>query len=204
MKAFLNKYFEYLLILLTVLFLLIKHTMPSYGERISMIFFGSLSFYYLASGVLVFLDKNRIDRMMRLIYLFGLWSVSILIIAMMTRTLLLQFDKELLIVAISSGIGLMLLIWLYSNRISQDNKKAFWYQIQPLFIRSIFCTLLAVGFLVASNYTIYHLFGTYKTDPVYTRKIIQAYENPQDTLLVNDYKQYDASLRDAQAKPQSE
>ena len=90
--------------------------LPTYGERMSMILFGTLSFYYLASGILVFLDKQRIGRIMRLIYLFGLWSVSITVMAVMARTLLLQMDKQLLIISVSSGVGLMAYLFLYYRK----------------------------------------------------------------------------------------
>ncbi|MBK9454881.1 MAG: hypothetical protein IPO24_04510 [Bacteroidetes bacterium] len=70
MKQFFSKYFEYLLLGNTILMVFLKPMLPTYGERMSMILFGTLSFYYLASGILVFLDKQRIGRIMRLIYLF--------------------------------------------------------------------------------------------------------------------------------------
>jgi hypothetical protein len=169
--------------------------MRSYGERISMIFFASLSFYYLASGILVFLDKLRVGRIMRLMYLFGLWSVSITVIAVMCRTLLIQMDKELLTVSISSGIGLMMFIYLYYKKLKPEDKETFQQLIQPLFFRSLLSIFIAVALLVAGNYGIYSLFGTHKHDKVYTEKVVNAYEHPDDTLIVNDFKNYDASLR---------
>lgn len=160
-----------------------------------MIFFASLSFYYLASGILVFLDKLRVGRIMRLMYLFGLWSVSITVIAVMCRTLLIQMDKELLTVSISSGIGLMLFLFLYYKKLKLEDKETFQQLIQPLFFRSLLSIFIAVALLVAGNYGIYSLFGTYKKDKVYTEKIVNAYENPYDSLIVNDFHRYDESIR---------
>ncbi len=200
-KKFFSRYFEIILILLTVLFVFIKPNMRNYGERISILFFGMLSFYYLASGILVFLDKNRVGRIMRLMYLFGLWSVSIMVIAIMTRIMLLQADKALLITAICSTIGLMGYIIMYYRRLGDEDRNALLYLVQPLFIRALFSMLLGIAFLVGSSYGIYSMLGTYRRDPVYIEKIVRAYENPEDSVLLNDFKIYDDSTRAKQAEP---
>lgn len=201
-KKFFSRYFELILVGLTVLFLLIKPSMENFGERISMLFFGTLSFYYLASGILVFLDKNRVGRIMRLMYLFGLWSVSVMVIAIMTRIMLLQADKALLITAVCSTVGLLGYIVLYYRRLEGEDRKALLYLIQPLFIRSVFAMLLGIAFLVGSNYGIYSMLGTYRHDPVYIEKIVSAYENPEDSVLLESFKQYDDLKR--QGEPEQE
>ncbi len=201
-KKFFSRYFELILVGLTVLFLLIKPSMENFGERISMLFFGTLSFYYLASGILVFLDKNRVGRIMRLMYLFGLWSVSVMVIAIMTRIMLLQADKALLITAVCSTVGLLGYIVLYYRRLEGEDRKALLYLIQPLFIRSVFAMLLGIAFLVGSNYGIYSMLGTYRNDPVYIEKIVSAYENPEDSVLLESFKQYDDLKR--QGEPEQE
>lgn len=194
MKKFFSKYFEYLLIANTILMVFLKPLLPTYGERMSMILFGTLSFYYLASGILVFLDKQRIGRIMRLIYLFGLWSVSIAVLAVMARTLLLQMDKQLLIIAISSGIGLMAYLFLYYRKLEGDDKATLLLWIKPLVLRSILAVFISAGFLIGSNFAIYSLFGTHKNDPVYIEKAVNAYENPDDTAAINDLDRYDQLL----------
>ncbi|MBK7038855.1 MAG: hypothetical protein IPH42_21640 [Bacteroidetes bacterium] len=85
MKKFFSKYFEYILIVLTILFLFLKPNMRSYGERISMIFLHPFPFI-IWHQEFCFLDKLRVGSIMRLMYLFGLWSVSITVIAVMCRT----------------------------------------------------------------------------------------------------------------------
>ena len=172
----------------------LKPLLPTYGERMSMILFGTLSFYYLASGILVFLDKQRIGRIMRLIYLFGLWSVSIAVLAVMARTLLLQMDKQLLIIAVSSGIGLMAYLFLYYRKLEGDDKATLLLWIKPLVLRSILAVFISAGFLIGSNFAIYSLFGTHKNDPVYIEKAVNAYENPDDTAATNDLDRYDQLL----------
>ncbi len=132
MKKTLSKYFEIILISLTILFLFIKPAFPKYGERISMILFATLSFYYLASAILVFLDKQRIDRILRLIYLFGLSAISCAVIAIMARVILLQFSKELLIISTCAAIGTILFCWLYYRMLKEENKKLFSQYAKPL------------------------------------------------------------------------
>ncbi|MBK9505440.1 MAG: hypothetical protein WBP31_07215 [Chitinophagales bacterium] len=201
MKQFFSKYFEYLLLGNTILMVFLKPMLPTYGERMSMILFGTLSFYYLASGILVFLDKQRIGRIMRLIYLFGLWSVSITVMAVMARTLLLQMDKQLLIISVSSGVGLMAYLFLYYRKLEADDKATLLIWIKPLVLRSILALCIAIAFFISSNYGIYSLFGTHKNDPVYTEKAVNAYENPDDTAAVNDLNRYDALLDEKEEKP---
>ncbi len=128
-------------------------------------------------------------------YLFGLWSVSIAVMAIMTRTLLLQLDKELLMISISSGMGLMLFLLLYYMKLTDEDKETFKYFIQPLFIRSVLAIFISTAFLVVGNYGIYSMFGTHKNDTVYSEKVVKAYENPNDSVIVNDFKKYDEELR---------
>lgn len=187
---------EILLVALTILFLFLKPYMPQFGERISMIFFGTLSFYYLASGVLVFLDKYRVSRMMRLIYMSGLWAVSILVIGIMARTLLIQKNTELITISISSAAGILLFGWLQMNRLEDaEKRKLFRQQLQPLLLRGIISIVVGLGFLFLSAYSVYYMFGTYRKDPTYTDKAVNAYLHPDDSLIVNDFKTYDAMLR---------
>lgn len=74
-QSFFKKYLELILVAGTVIVLFIRSDYPKYGERMSLMLFGTLAFYYLASGILVFLDRHRIVRSMRLIYIIGLWGV---------------------------------------------------------------------------------------------------------------------------------
>ena len=97
--------------------------------------------------------------------------------------------------AISANIGLMAYLVLYYRRLNAEDRKLLMIWIQPLFIRSSLALFIAFAFLIGSNYGIYSLFGTYRHDPRYTEKIVNAYENPDDTAIVNDYKRYDMLLR---------
>ena len=179
----------------------LKPMLPTYGERMSMILFGTLSFYYLASGILVFLDKQRIGRIMRLIYLFGLWSVSITVMAVMARTLLLQMDKQLLIISVSSGVGLMAYLFLYYRKLEADDKATLLIWIKPLVLRSILALCIVIAFFISNNYGIYSLYGNHQNGPIYSEKAVNAYENPDDTAAVNDLNRYDALLDEKEEKP---
>lgn len=203
MKAFIKKYFEIILLFNTVVFLLFKPNMPQFGERISMIMFGTLAFYYLASGVMVFLDKHRISRSMRLIYMIGLWGIAMTAIAIMARIALIQMSFELLLICVSSLVGILLYAYMSYTRIEkEDNKKAFAYFMQPLTLRSIVAICAGTGFLLMTNYAVYNTFGTHRRDKTYVQKAVKAYENPQDTVLVNDFKRYDERVRSKETDKQ--
>ncbi len=159
MKKFLSKHFEIILIALTLLFLFMKPVFSQYGERISMLMFATLSFYYLASALLVFLDKQRIDRILRLIYLFGLSTISCAVIAVMARILLLQFNKEFLIISICAAGGTIFVCRLYYQMLKDNNKNMFTNYVKPLVIRSIICMVICIVFLIANDYAIANMFG---------------------------------------------
>lgn len=196
MKKFFTKYGEIILVALTILVVLIKPALSSSGERLSILLFGTLGFYYLASGILAFLDKKRITRTVRLIYLIGLWGVSISVIGIMCRILLLQGDKELLIIAIFSLIGVLLFSWLSYRRLQDaNNRETFTWQMQPLVIRSILAIMMSAGFIFTDNYTVYQTFGTYRSNSEYIQTIVQAYEQPYDTAAVNTFKRMDEAIR---------
>ncbi|MFN3940415.1 MAG: hypothetical protein ACK4IY_07490, partial [Chitinophagales bacterium] len=173
-----------------------KPALSSSGERLSILLFGTLGFYYLASGILAFLDKKRITRTIRLIYLIGLWGVSISVIGIMCRILLLQGDKELLMAATFSLIGVLLFSWLSYRRLQDDhNREVFTWQMQPLVIRSIPAIMFSIGIIYADNEAVYKNFGTYRNNADYLHSIVQAYENPNDTAAVNAFKRMDEAIR---------
>ena len=51
------------------------------------VLFSTLAFFYLASGVLVLLDRANVERVMRLTWFLGMWGLSLLVIGMMSRLL---------------------------------------------------------------------------------------------------------------------
>ena len=196
MKKFFTRFGELLLVLLTILVIIIKPSLSNGGDRLSILLFGTLAFYYLASGVLAFLDKKRITRSVRLIYLVGLWGISVIIIGSMCRILLLQGDKELLIVAIFSLIGMGIFTWFsYKNIEDTNNRKSFLWQMQPLAVRSILALTIGAGFLFTDSYTVYRSFGTFRNNTEYINAIVDAYTYPEDTVKVNKYKRMDSLLR---------
>ena len=191
MKNFFSKYIEIILIVLTIGLTWWKPHLPEYGERISMIMFATLAFYYLASGFLVFLDKYRVGRIMRLLYMSGLWSVSITVIAVMARTLLLQMDEELLILCISSTSGILLFAWIIYRRLEkEEERKKYVYQLTPLLVRSIVALMTAITFYSLSAYTVYYTFGSHRNDAVFTEKAVNTYEHPGDSLIRKDFLDY--------------
>ena len=82
-------------------------------------FFGTLAFYYLASGVLVFLDRHRILRTIRLIYLIGLWAVSMAVIGIMARIHLIRMNEELLYISCAALAGTPGLSWLAYRQVDE-------------------------------------------------------------------------------------
>lgn len=205
MKKFFTKFGEIILVCLTAAVVFIKPMFGAGGDRLSILLFGTLAFFYLASGVLTFLDKKRIARNMRLIYLIGLWGVSVIVIGVMCRIILLQGDKELLTVALFSLLGMGGIAWFNYNSIEDaTGRKTFAWQMQPLVIRSILAFIIGAGFLFTDSYTIYRSFGTYRNKDDYVNAVVDAYNHPQDTARVNAFKRMDSVMRNTpRPKPES-
>lgn len=179
---FFKKYMELILVLLTIVFVFAKSDFPKYGERISLLFFGTLAFFYLSSGVLVFLDRHRVVRTMRIIYLLGLWGVSTATIGIMARIHLIQMNTELLYIALLGMAACMGFAWLAYRQVEGDENKAAWrWQLKPIVLRCGIVLILGVGILVATPNTVYHTFGTYRDDPTYVEAAVYSYEHPEDT-----------------------
>lgn len=187
--SFVKRYLEYILLFVTILIVFTKTDFPKYGERMSLMLFGTLAFYYLASGVLVFLDKKRVVRSMRLIYLIGLWGVSTCVIAIMSRIHLIQNNAELMYIALialaSSLFFGFLALRQYEN---EESRKAYRWQLQPLVLRAGVALIIGLGILVTPPYTVYHSFGTYREIPGYTEKAVYVYEHPEDSAATNELK----------------
>ncbi|MBC8174017.1 MAG: hypothetical protein H7X71_08930 [Chitinophagales bacterium] len=195
MKKFLSKYIEFILLALCILLLLSKPEMPLYGDRICMVMFATLALYYLASGILVFLDKYRITRNMRLLYMFGLWAVAMIVLAVLARTTLVQMNYELLLICVSSLFAVSIFSLFIYNGTEPEKKPSISAQLQPLITRCVIAFFIGIGFLLIDPYTVYKLFGTYRSDAVYIDKIIRVYENPEDTILKNELIRYEEILK---------
>jgi len=181
-KAFFQRYTEIILVILTIVFVFYKSSLPKYGERISLMFFGTLAFYYLASGVLVFLDRHRILRTIRLIYLIGLWAVSMAVIGIMARIHLIRMNEELLYISCAALAGTLAFSWLAYRQVDEGEQQQAWrWQLQPIVIRSTAALLFSLGIVLITPYTVYHTFGTYRNDAQYTEDAVYVYEHPEDT-----------------------
>lgn len=184
-QLFFKKYLEFILVGLAIFFIFAKSEYPRYGERISLLFFGTLAFYYLASGVLVFLDRHRIMRSMRLIYLVGLWGVSTTVIGTMARIHLIQMNEELLYTAVAAMLAALGFAFLAYRQVEgDDNKQAWRWQLQPIIIRSALAILVSLGIVLSTPFTVYNTFGTYRKDPSYSKDAVYVYEHPDDTTAL--------------------
>ena len=191
----LKQYLEFILLALTIIVVFSKTGFPKYGDRISMLLFGTVAFYYLASGVLVFLDKERVVRSMRLIYIIGLWGVSICTLGIMARIHLIQSNTELLYIALIALASSLFFGFLAIRQYKEsENKKAYKWQLQPLILRAGIAFILGIGILLINPYTVYHTFGTYREDPYITKQAVYVYEHPEDTAANREFEMIIDSL----------
>ena len=162
----------------------------------SLMLFGTLAFYYLASGILVFLDRHRIVRSMRLIYIIGLWGVSTVVIGIMSRLHLIRNNQELLTIAVLAMVATIVFSLLALRQMRDKSYyAAYRWQLQPVLLRCGIGVVLGLCVLFSSPYTLYHSFGTFRHHPEYTRKAIHVYEHAEDTAAARQLEELTDSLR---------
>lgn len=180
-------------LILVALYLLHLEFPPAQGMVV--VLCCALSFFYLASGVLVLTDKGNIEKVMRIIWFIGMWAIAIAVLGMMARLLFWESNEILLMVA---GAGVLAsFAFIVLNRMGLDErvKDAYVMEMRPLMRRLI--PAAAIGaMLFFSNYpTLYRVFGEYRHDSDYIELLSNKLNHPSNMNFRDDWEVYHDSLR---------
>ncbi len=194
---FLEKRMEWLAMLGCVLALLAlaRNYPPSRG--VTVVLFCTLAFFYLASGVLVLLDRQNVERVMRLTWFLGLWGLSLVAIGAMSRVLFWESARIALMAGgatVAAVVGFALL-----NRMGLNGeiRTAYDREIRPLLIRLIAGLALGAALFFSPDRSLYHTFGPYRNDPAYVNTLLEHLADPGDPKAEQAWKEADAAKRSA-------
>jgi hypothetical protein len=177
-----------LALILLSLFLLNKFFEPASGMLT--LFAASFAFYYLASGILVLIDKNNIERSMRIIWFMGMWTVSFAIIGCMMRLLFWNGSKIFLLISGASALAVIAYSYLTRMGLQGELKSAYQREMKPMIIRLIAGLIFAGICFFSSNRSLYYAFGAYRDDPTYVDLIERKLNEPGNPQAQEAWQSY--------------
>ena len=189
-----KQHLETLLILFAVLTLGLLAGNVAFSERLIVVSLATLAMYYLMSGTLVLFDK-RVGRPLRILYFVGLWSISMGLLGVIYRLRFWVNSEPLLMVATGLGAGALVVLLVMRYLMGGEQSEQLRAQLKPLFIRLLVFPALFLLALSVPNYELYQTFGAHRDSPEYIERFIQSIENPEDSLLQQQFQHYEDSLK---------
>ncbi len=111
----------------------------------TVVLFCSLAFYYLASGLLVLLDRHRVERVMRLTWFLGLWGLSLTVLGLMATLLAWDSAELTLLAGITTCAAVLGFVLLQRQGLGGELREAYHREIRPLALRLLGGGAIAVA-----------------------------------------------------------
>jgi hypothetical protein len=199
----LQKYFEPAALLMILLSLAGLYAQSAIAQGVSVALVSLLAFYWLASGILVLLDRANVEQVMRLTWFMGMWSAAIGLLGIISRILLWSSNKSILMV--SGAMALTAIAFSILNRqgLEGDLREAFDREMRPLYIRLLPVLLVGTMIYFTDARGIYSNFGLFRDDPEYVRLLMEKIDNPQNRKAVDAWKAYHTQKRLEMSKRES-
>lgn len=186
---FIKKNFEWLLILLCAIGLLLTNGEVTGGPILTMMAFLAVAFYYLLSAVLVLTDK-RVERPVRLIFIVGLYVISVGVVGTLFRVLFWQGADIMLIIALSSGVAVLAVVVLFNRFTKGATRYSIKEQLSRLTIRLVpFLFVFAAAHIVPTP-IMFDLFAEHRDDSRYKELFLRSLEYPDNHALQDSLKLY--------------
>ncbi|MFT7588706.1 MAG: hypothetical protein ACI959_000918 [Limisphaerales bacterium] len=195
MMDFFKKYFEIINLGLVLLAFYLLHIQFPPAQGMVVILCATLAFFYLGSGILVLLDKNNVEKVMRIIWFTGLWAVAIAVMGIMSRLLFWESNEIFMMVA---GAGcLASFAFIILNRMGLDDriKLAYTREMWPLVRRLVPAMAIGLMLYFSSYPTLYRIFGEYRHDRNYIELISEKLTNPSNQNIKKEWLNYHDSLK---------
>lgn len=191
----LQKYFEPAVLLMILLSLGGLYAQYAIAQGVSVALVSLLAFYWLASGILVLLDRANVEQVMRLTWFMGMWSAAIGLLGIISRILLWSSSSSILMV--SGAMALTAIAFSILNRqgLKGDLQEAFDREMRPLYVRLLPVLLVGTMIYFTDARGIYSNFGLFRDDPEYVRLLIEKIDNPHNRKAVDAWKKYHTQKR---------
>ncbi len=151
------------------------------AERLLVLACSALALYYLLSGALVLFTK-QVTRSMRMLYFFGLWSISVGLVGVIYTFRFWPNGRNLLMLGFSFGTAVMMILLLYRVMIKK-NDRSVRRQLAPLYSRLLLYPVIFLILQLTPFDPLFHSFNKYREHEEYREILKQTIDNPADTLL---------------------
>jgi len=151
------------------------------AERLLVLACSALALYYLLSGALVLFTK-QVTRSMRMLYFFGLWSISVGLVGVIYTFRFWPNGGNLLMLGFSFGTAVMMILLLYRVMIKK-NDRSVRRQLAPLYSRLLLYPVIFLILQLTPFDPLFHSFNKYRDHEKYREILKQTIDNPADTLL---------------------
>ncbi len=151
------------------------------AERLLVLSCSALALYYLLSGALVLFTK-QVTRSMRMLYFFGLWSISVGLVGVIYTFRFWPNGRNLLMLGFSFGTAVMMILLLYRMMVKK-NDRSIRRQLAPLYTRLLIYPVLFLSLQLTPFDPLFHSFNKYRDHEEYREILKQTIDNPADTIL---------------------
>jgi hypothetical protein len=176
-----NNWMEPGLIVFALLSIGLQYFQVEMAERLLVLSCSALALYYLLSGALVLFNK-QVVRSMRMIYFFGLWSISVGLVGVIYTFRFWPNGGNLLMLGFSFGTAVMMILLLYRVMIKK-NDRSIRRQLSPLYMRLLVYPVIFLILQLTPFDLLFHSFNKYRDHEEYREILKQTIDHPADTLL---------------------
>lgn len=178
--SFLESHLEHLALVACLLAVagLAANFEPASGAAV--VLFCTLALYYLASGVLVLLDKSGVERVMRITWFLGLWGLSLLVIGVMARVLFWESARMALMAGTATAIGMLAFSLLNRMGLKAELREAYDRENRGLLRRLWIGIALGAAVFFTPDRALYGQLGPYRDDPEYVQRLMEHLAEPDD------------------------
>lgn len=177
----LKKNLELLFLFFALLTLIMLYGQVPFAQHLIVVSLTSLGMYYLMSGALVLFDK-RVERVMRMLYFVGLWSVSFGLLGMVFRLRFWHNGENILLTAFGFSAVVLLIAVVYRQTTPKEKRPPVIHQLQPLIKRLAVYPVLFFLFYWWPVDALYQQFGRYRHHEAYVEAFLEAYHAPGDSI----------------------
>lgn len=188
-----KKNLEGLFIGFAVLTLIMLYGNVAFSQQLIVVALTTLGMYYLLSGALVLFDK-RVERVMRILYFVGLWSLSFGMLGLVFRLRFWANAENVLMTGFAFGAVVFLVAVMYRQTTPKDKRQWVIEQLSPLIKRLAIYPLVFIGFFLWPTESLYRTFGEFRYHEPYVQKLLESHQNPTDTLLHKELEKMEKEL----------
>lgn len=193
--AFLEKNLELLALAGCVMALVALYANYPPAQAVAVVLFCSLAFFYLASGVLVLLDRSQVERVMRLTWFLGMWGLSLLVIGAVARVLFWESARMMLMAGGATAAAVAGFALLNRMGLQGSLRDAYDVENKPLLTRLLVGLVVGSALFFSPNRSLYQTFGAYRDDPDYVNLLLTYMDDPGDPKAEQAWKEAEERKR---------